>query len=310
MTDVVVVGSVNSDISVTVPRLPEPGSTVLGGCLTESDGGKGGNQAVAVARLGGHVRLIGRVGDDERGRRLLAGLRSECVDTEFLLVDEREPTGAALILVDPHGENVIAVAPGANGRVSAEQVAAGIDGADAAVLLAQLELPLDVVVFAAASAREHRMKVVLNAAPAVALPQDLHEFVDVLVVNRADAEAAFSARLPDTETVLATAARASDRGMDVVITVGPAGVVAATAGRAWHRPADVVNAVDTVGAGDTLAGAVALLLAEGRDLPEVVDVAASAGALAVCRRGARTGMPDRAEVDHFRQERVRIGDAR
>jgi ribokinase len=315
VADVVVVGSINSDLSVTVPRLPDPGTTVLGARLAEGDGGKGANQAVAVARLGGRVRLIGRVGDDERGQRLLAGLRSEGVETDFVLVDESEPTGAALILVDTRGENIIAVAPGANARVSADQVVVGLDTANASVLLAQLEVPLDIVVVAAGAARDRGMKVVLNAAPATVLPSNLNEFVDVLVVNRAEAVAALSMQLPDKESVLAGASRAHERGFDVVITLGPEGVVAASAGHVWYRTADVVNAVDTVGAGDTFAGAVALLLAEGRDLFDAVDLAASAGALAVCRRGARAGMPDRAALDRFRQTQpgssdVAVGNAR
>jgi ribokinase len=309
-----VVGSINSDLSVAVPRLPDPGTTVLGARLTEGDGGKGANQAVATARLGGRVRLIARVGDDERGRRLLAGLTSEGVETEFVVVDDSEPTGAALILVDTQGENVIAVAPGANARLSAEQVVAGINTSEAAVLLAQLEVPLDIVVVAAIAARNRGMKVVLNAAPAATLPPNFNELFDVLVMNRAEAVAALSTQLPDKESVLASASSASERGLEVVITLGPDGVVAASAGRVWHRPADVVDAVDTVGAGDTFAGALALLLAEGRDLLEAVDIAASAGALAVCRRGARTGMPDRAELDRFRQTQpgtgVEVGSAR
>lgn len=307
MVDVVVVGSINSDLSVRVPRLPDPGTTVLGARLAEGDGGKGANQAVAVARLGGHVRLIARVGDDERGRRLLAGLKRDGVETDSVLVDDTEPTGAALILVDTHGENIIAVAPGANARVSAEQVVIGIDNANAPVLLAQLEVPLDIVVVAAKAARERGMKVVLNAAPATVLPPDVKEFVDVLVVNRAEAVAALSMQLPDKAAVLASAATATERGFDVVITLGPEGVVAASAGHVRHRPADVVEAVDTVGAGDTFAGALALLLAEGRDLFDAVDVAASAGALAVCRRGARTGMPDRAALTRFREARSGTG---
>lgn len=314
VADVVVVGSINSDLSVQVPRLPDPGTTVLGARLAEGDGGKGANQAVAAARLGGHVRLIARVGDDERGRRLLAGLKSDGVETDSVVVDDSEPTGAALILVDTHGENVIAVAPGANARVSTEQVVAGIDAANATVLLAQLEVPLDIVVVAAAAARKRGMKVVLNAAPATTLPANLNDCVDVLVVNRAEAVAALSMQLPDRESVLAGASLASERGLDIVITLGPEGVVAASGGRAWYRPADVVNAVDTVGAGDTFAGAFALLLAEGRDLPDAVDIAASAGALAVCQRGARTGMPDRRQLEHFRQSQqgtgMEVGSAR
>lgn len=307
VADVVVVGSINSDMSVVVPRLPEPGTTVLGARLHESDGGKGANQAVAAARLGGRVRLIGRVGDDERGRRLLAGIRAENVATDDIVVDGDEPTGAALILVDERGENVIAVAPGANARLSAEQVISGIDAVESGVLLAQLEVPLDIVMLAAVTAARRGLAVVLNAAPATVLPADLLGALDVLVVNRAEAEVALAMQLPDNDEVLAGAALASDRGFDVVITLGPGGVVAASNGRAWYRPADPVVAVDTVGAGDTFSGALALLLAEGAELAEAVDVAASAGALAVSRRGARSGMPDRAALEQFRRAQPSSG---
>lgn len=307
VADLVVVGSINTDLSVVVPRLPEPGTTVLGTRLHEWDGGKGANQAVAAARLGGQVHLIGRVGDDERGHRLLRRLRAENVGTDGIVVDSDEPTGAALILVDERGENVIAVAPGANAQLNREQVLSGIGVAQAGVLLAQLEVPLDLVTLAAAAAVRQGLKVVLNAAPAAVLPAGLLDALDVLVVNRAEAEAALVMQLPDNDAVLAGAALASKRGFDVVITLGPGGVVAASNGRAWHRPADVVAAVDTVGAGDTFTGALALLLAEGADLVEAVDLAASAGALAVCQRGARTGMPDRAALEQFRRARPSTG---
>lgn len=300
------VGSINSDLSVVVPNLPTPGTTVLGTRLSETDGGKGGNQAVAIARLGGHVTMVGRVGADERGRHLLAALNQEGLDTQLVGIDEDEPTGAALILVDEQGENVIAVAAGANAALSAEQAAAAVESASADLLLAQLEIPLSAVIAAARTAKIRGITVVLNAAPATPLPTELLSLLDVLVANREEAAVALAADLPDRQAVLVAAALHSEQGPPIVITLGADGVVAAERGHAWHRPADDVVAIDTVGAGDTFTGALALLLAEGHELADAVDIAASAGALAVCRRGARAGIPSRADLERFRRDRSAI----
>jgi ribokinase len=287
---VVVVGSANVDLVVAVPRHPAPGETVLGGDLRRTPGGKGANQAVAAARAGGaDTVLVAALGHDEAAELLLTSLTAAGVRTEAVQrVDA--PTGTALITVSPDGENAIVVAPGANALVDAAPALEHLAAAD--VVLAQLEIPLDVV-RAAAAARHPGALVVLNAAPSRPLPDELWAQVDVLVVN--EHEAADLAPGPGAPE--AAAARLAQRVPTVVVTLGAAGALVATADR-WPVavPAPRVDAVDTTGAGDTFCGVLAARLAAGDDVVDAVRRAGVAGALAVTRPGAQAAVPSAAEV--------------
>ncbi len=284
---IAVVGSVNSDLVARVAHHPVPGETVLGSGHETMPGGKGANQAVAASRLGGNVSFVGRVGADEAGTTLATEFAREGVDASHLTVDPDAPSGLAIITVDDAGENSIVVSPGANGRVSPTDVdAASAILMAATVTLLQLEIPLPAVV---AAAEASQGIVVLNAAPAAALPDALLAATDVLVVNRGELEA-----LTGSDDPL------SARNLPVPVTVVTLGADGATVVRSQSEesmPSPLVTPVDTTGAGDTFCGAVAVGLAEGRSLEDSVRRAVVAGSLAVTAIGARSGMPTRPELD-------------
>ena len=289
---VTVLGSLNMDISVTVPRLPEPGATVLGSAARFTPGGKGANQAVAAARLGAGVRMTGCVGDDDFGRRLLAALREEGVDHQGVRVTADAPTGLAMISVDHAGENIITVAPGANHEVGDEQVAAaaGHDG----ILVICAEIPVPAIKAALAQAD----RCILNLAPA---PLDAAAIVaagvDWLVVNETEAAAVLGRPVSGlAEAGQAAAALVTAGARHAVVTAGAHGAALAGPDATATISAFRVKAVDTVGAGDTFVGALAVALAAGIPAAEAVRAAAAAGATAATRPGAQAGMPRPADI--------------
>ncbi len=286
---IVVVGSANVDLFCRVPRLPGPGETVTHGTFDQAPGGKGANQAVAAARLGAEVTFLARLGNDDHGRAAIAGYRRDGLNTDLITMDQEAATGVALILVEQGGENLIAVAPGANQRWRPEHLnPATWPAAD--ILLLQLEIPLPTVVAAARLAREAGARVILNPAPLPAdgLPVELLASVDGLVVNAVEA-----AQLGGPET-LPTLGPAW-----AILTRGAAGAVVLAEGRAEVVPAPLVEAVDAVGAGDAFCGALAVALAEGRPLAAATRWACCAGALAATRPGAQPSLPSRAAVEQL-----------
>lgn len=288
---VVVVGSANVDLVVAVERHPGPGETVLGGDLRRTPGGKGANQAVAAARAGGaDTTLVAALGHDEAAELLLDSLTGAGVHVDAIQrVDA--PTGTALITVAADGENAIVVATGANSHVTlGPSTRDRLARAD--VVLAQLEIPLDVVT-AAAAARRPGALFVLNAAPSRSLPDALWRQVDVLVVNEHEA----TDLVPGSEGFEVAAARLAERVPTVVVTLGSEGALVARRGR-WPDavPAPRVRAVDTTGAGDTFCGVLAAGLAAGEDVLGAVRRAGVAGAIAVTRAGAQAAVPTAAEV--------------
>lgn len=295
---IVVVGSMNVDFVVEVPRLPHPGETIIGGDLAQHPGGKGANQAVAAARLGQHVAMVGRVGVDEPARLLVDTLREAGVDTGFVETVPDRPTGIASITVDADAENTIVVSPGANSALRADDVERAADvlaGADAVLL--QLEIPLDVV---EAAARAAGGTVVLNPAPARDLPAELLQAVDVLVLNETELELLAGAELASTEPDdVAELARRIDGPAAVVVTLGAAGAVLVRDGSVAHVPALPVQAVDTTAAGDAFCGALADALVRGEDLAEAVQWAVRVAAVVVTRLGAQRSLPDRATVQQL-----------
>jgi ribokinase len=280
--DVVVAGSVNVDLVVGVERRPGAGETVLGSDLATHPGGKGANQAVAAARLGGRVAFLGRAGTDANGDLVRATLRRDGVDTTHL-VTTPGPNGVALITVDPSGDNSIIVSPGANAKVTEEDVAAARPlFADAEVVSLQLEIPLAAVVAAARTADEEGARVVFNLSPAAEVPDELIARCDPLVVNEHEAEF-----LGDTRPagLLARGARS------VVITRGADGAVVADADGVTEVPSPRVDVVDTTGAGDAFTGALCLRLARGDDLATATRYAVRVGAAAVRKAGAQSSFP-------------------
>jgi ribokinase len=287
---VTVLGSLNMDISVTVPRLPEPGATVLGSAARFTPGGKGANQAVAAARLGAGVRMAGCVGDDDFGRRLLAALRDEEINADGVRVTADAPTGLAMISVDRAGENIITVAPGANHEVGPAEVRAAL-AEPQNVLVVCAEIPVGVIVAALA---RHRPSI-LNLAPAP--PADAAAIVagarpDWLVVNETEAGAVLGRPVRGlAEAAEAAAALLTAGARHAVVTAGAHGAALAGPDGTSIVGAFRVDAVDTVGAGDTFVGALTVALAAGIPAAEAVRAAAAAGATAATRPGAQAGMP-------------------
>jgi ribokinase len=295
---VAVVGSLNLDLVVQVPHHPRPGETVLGSSETRHPGGKGANQAVAAARLGQQVAMIGCVGNDASGRYLASALAEAGVDVAAVGVSDTHPTGVAYITVDDTGENTIVVSQGANLTLTPAAIATSSDVlAAAAVTLLQLEVPLDAVAAAATTATG---TVVLNPAPATELPESLRAHVDVLVPNESElallAGAAEADVRPDIATMTTRARSIAGPGV-VVVTMGGDGALIAAATTATHVPAHPVEPVDTTAAGDSFCGALADALARGRGLGDAVRWATRAAAITVTRPGAQPALPTRAELE-------------
>ncbi|MBI4506706.1 MAG: ribokinase [Chloroflexi bacterium] len=294
MRRVIVVGSCNVDYTVETERLPTPGATVLGAAFRSALGGKGANQAVAAARLGAQVRMAARVGADAAGEALLSALLRAGVATSAVARDPRTPTGVALIVVDRAGQNLIAVAPGANGRLSARDVAPALaDLAPADIVLAQLEVPIAAVLAAFRAARRSGAATLLNAAPA--LPASalavLLRLTTVLVVNEDEAAALAGVPIEGWSTARAAAGALLGLGPAlVVVTLGAKGALAVTATEEIAQPAFAVHSVDATGAGDAFCGALATWYGRA-PLAEALALAAAAGALATTRRGAQPSLP-------------------
>ncbi|MBE8469655.1 ribokinase [Streptomyces justiciae] len=294
--DLLVVGSANADLVIGVERRPAAGETVLGSDLAVHPGGKGANQAVAAARLGASTALLARVGDDGHGRLLLDSLRSAGVDTVGVLVGGA-PTGVALITVDPSGDNSIVVSPGANGRLTPEDVrAAGSLFHASRVVSAQLEIPLETVV-AVASSLAPDSRFVLNPSPPRPLPAVLLAACDPLIVNEHEAKVILgdSAIGDDPEDWARILLAKGPRS--VVVTLGAEGALVASKDGVRRVASVKVDAVDTTGAGDAFTAALAYRLGTGASLEEAAAYAARVGAAAVTKEGAQDSFPTAAEVD-------------
>lgn len=298
--NLVVVGSLNMDLVVRVSAHPKPGETVLGSDYETHPGGKGANQAVAAARMGGKVRMVGRVGTDEFGNKLRQGLEREGINAHATLPIQA-PTGVALIAVDQAGQNTIIVSPGANSRLRPENLRpAEFDGTKVVAL--QLEVPLATVKRAAELGREVGARVVLNAAPAQTLPQALLSLIDVLVVNESEAEA-LSGEKPDSpETAQVVAELLQQTCPTVIITLGGNGVVWVSPEGSGYQPPFEVQVVDTTAAGDGFIGALVTALSEGHSLAQAVRLGAAAGALTVTKMGAQPSLPHRESVEAFLEQ--------
>lgn len=293
---IIVVGSLNMDLVVRAPRHPQAGETILGSDFFTAPGGKGANQAVAAARLGARVKMIGRVGADSFGEALRQTLARDGVDTTFIRRDAEAATGVALITLNAAGQNTIVVASGANGRLTPEDVAAaGGEFRAASALLLQLECPLATVSYAAALARQYDVPVILNPAPAQPLPADLLANVDYLIPNQTELAllTGLSAGHTAAQQLLAGGARA------VIVTLGEEGALVVEGAQATHLPGHQVPVVDTTAAGDAFVAAFAVALTEGCSTVEAAAWGNAAGALAVTRAGAQPSLPSRAELERF-----------
>ena len=302
---IVVLGSSNTDMTIHVGRLPDPGETVIGDSFSMAPGGKGANQAVAAARAGGDVTFIARVGDDQFGEQAIMGFARDNINVDHVIKDADAPSGVALICVDEAGENSIAVASGANAKLSPADVEAArevIKSAD--VLVMQLEIPLETIQAAIAIAAEHRVKIILNPAPAQLLSDDILRHISVLTPNESEAELLTGIAVTGESDARMAGCALVERGVEtVLITLGAGGVFASNSSCGGLVAGFEVRAVDTTAAGDVFNGALAVAIAEGASMREAIVFANAAGALSVTRMGAQPSAPKRNQIDAFQNDR-------
>jgi ribokinase len=299
MARITVIGSSNTDMVVKTERFPAPGETLLGGEFFMFSGGKGANQAVAAARMGGTVSFVSRTGNDIFGQRAMAEFMKEGMDTRFISTDPEQASGTALILVNGEGENEIVVASGANGTLTEKEVneaKEAVQGCD--ILLMQLEVPLAAVLQGARMAYAFGRKVILNPAPARELPIELYPLLYLITPNETEAEFLTGIRVTDTATASAAASKLLGLGAShVIITLGSKGVFFKDERRELSIPAPKVVAMDTTAAGDVFNGVIAVELASGKDWETAMTMACRAASISVTRLGAQASMPYRNEVD-------------
>ena len=299
----VVVGSCNTDMVIKADRLPIPGETVLGGVFFMNPGGKGANQAVAAARMGGNVTLISKTGNDVFGRQSITLYDAENIKTDYIFSDPNNPSGVALITVDSFGENCIVVASGANASLcpaDIEKATAEIESSD--LVLMQLEIPIDTVEYVAELANNKGIKVILNPAPARALSDKLLRNIYIIIPNKSEAEILSGIKVSDRETAKQAADIISAKGVDIVIiTLGSQGALIKEHNNYHFVEAVKVDAVDTTAAGDVFCGTVCVGLSEGKSIRESVELAARASAITVTRMGAQSSIPTRFELSTFGQ---------
>jgi ribokinase len=298
---IVVLGSLNVDLVANVSHLPRPGETVMAESLQTFPGGKGANQAAAAARLGGTVAIVGRVGTDAFGTLLLESLERDGVNVSGVARDEAAPTGTALILVDPNGENVITVAAGANASLGADEVRRALAALDpAGLLVLQLEIPPPMARAAIEGARRKHVRILLNAAPAGRLDPSLLAGLDILVVNEPETAALVGRPVDDTRSAEYAAVELHQRGVHLaVVTLGAAGSVFCLNGSAERVDPFTVSAVDSTAAGDAFVGALAVALSDGVAVPRALRLANAAGAVAASRAGAQSSLPHRDDLEQF-----------
>ena len=293
---ILVVGSSNTDMVIKAAHLPRPGETILGGTFFMNPGGKGANQAVAIARLGGPVTFICKTGSDIFGH-----FEEEGINTSYVFSDSGNPSGVALITVDEKAENCIVVASGANANLlpsDLEKAEEAIERAD--LVLMQLEVPMETVCFVADIAWQKGKKVILNPAPAHPLPADLLRHLYLITPNETEAEMITGVKITDESSAGEAARALSGMGVQhVIITLGSKGALIYSNGKAEMVPALKVEAVDTTAAGDVFNGALTVALSEGRSLKEAARFACKASAISVTRVGAQSSAPYRNEVDIF-----------
>lgn len=298
---ILVVGSSNTDMVINTARLPRPGETVIGGTFFMNPGGKGANQAVAVARLGAPVAFICKTGNDIFGRQSRQLFEEEGIDTSCIFSDSENPSGVALITVDRQAENCIAVASGANANLTPEDLSTvAAEVKRSAIILMQLEIPMETVEYVARMASAENRKVILNPAPAQPLSPELLRSLYMITPNETEAEMITGIRITDRETAEAAAKRLHGMGVEhVVVTLGAKGALVYSEGAFTMIPAIKVEAVDTTAAGDVFNGALAVALSEERSLADAVSFACKAATISVTKAGAQASAPYRKEVDTF-----------
>ncbi|WP_373600302.1 ribokinase [Paraclostridium bifermentans] len=300
MKNICVIGSLNMDLVVNVLEMPKKGQTLIGSNFKEVPGGKGANQAVAMARLGGNVTMVGKVGKDSFGDTLINALKNDNVDTNYIKKVEG-PTGVAMITVDKNAENSIVVAPGANFKVDTNDIDENISAIENSdIVVVQLETPLETINYALKKAKELNKYTILNPAPAVKLEDEIIENVDLLTPNETELEILSGVTINNEDDILKAAKTMIDKGVkELIVTLGSKGSLYINNEKSMFKKSYKVEAVDTTAAGDSYTGALSVAFSKDESIEEAMDFASKVGALCVMKEGAQSSLPKLQDVENF-----------
>ena len=301
MKNICVIGSLNMDLVVNVDTMPKPGQTIIGSNFKEVPGGKGANQAVAMARLNGNVSMIGKVGEDGVGQTLINSLKNDKVDTTYIQTS-KGATGVALITVDKNAQNSIVVSPGANFEVKEDDIDNNIEAIkNSDIVVLQLETPLNTIKYALNKAKELNKYTILNPAPAVKLDDEIIKNVDLLTPNETELEIISGVSIETEEDIQKAAQIMIEKGVkELIVTLGSKGSLYINKEKSMFKKAYKVEAVDTTAAGDSYTGALAVALSQDKNIEDAMDFASKVGALSVLKEGAQSSLPTLEDVKNFR----------
>ena len=301
MKNICVIGSLNMDLVVNVDTMPKPGQTIIGSNFKEVPGGKGANQAVAMARLNGNVSMIGKVGEDGFGQTLINSLKNDKVDTTYIQT-AKGATGVALITVDKNAQNSIVVSPGANFEVKEDDIDNNIEAIkNSDIVVLQLETPLNTIKYALNKAKELNKYTILNPAPAVKLDNEIIKNVDLLTPNETELEIISGVSIETEEDIQKAAQIMIEKGVkELIVTLGSKGSLYINKEKSMFKKAYKVEAVDTTAAGDSYTGALAVALSQDKNIEDAMDFASKVGALSVLKEGAQSSLPTLEDVKNFR----------
>lgn len=300
MKNICVIGSLNMDLVVNVDTMPKPGQTIIGSNFKEVPGGKGANQAVAMARLNGNVSMIGKVGEDGFGQTLINSLKNDKVDTTYIQTS-KGATGVALITVDKNAQNSIVVSPGANFEVKEEDLDNNIEAIkNSDIVVLQLETPLNTIKYALNKAKELNKYTILNPAPAVKLDDEIIKNVDLLTPNETELEILSEMKIENEDDISKATNKMIEKGVkELIVTLGSKGSLYINKEKSFFKSAYKVDAIDTTAAGDSFTGALAVALSNNKSIDEAMDFASKVGALSVMKEGAQSSLPTLKDVESF-----------
>lgn len=301
MKKICVIGSLNMDLVVNVEEMPKKGQTLIGSSFKEVPGGKGANQAVAIAKLGGDISMIGKVGNDSFGKTLINQLKENNVKTDYIYTEDSS-SGVAMITVDKNAENSIVVAPGANFKVLREDIDKCIDAIkNSEIIVLQLETPIDTIKYALEKSKELGKFTILNPAPAAKLSDDIIRNVDLLTPNETELEILSGVKIDCEEDIKKAAEVMIEKGVkQLIVTLGSKGSLYIDEDNMKFKKSYKVKAIDTTAAGDSYTGALAVYLSQDKSIEEAMDFASKVGALSVTKEGAQNSLPTLKDVENFR----------